>query len=104
MAPFSRLCWLFIATNLISSVYSLNQTVTWGACEFPVPANSTILCGNLTVPLDYTDPLSNDTLRLELAKVPASKAPYRGSILINFGGPGGESRKTLSSAADQLQL
>lgn len=53
------------------------------------------MCGNLEVPLDYTEPSSNATLTLQLARVPASSQPSKGSILFNFGGPGATGRGTL---------
>jgi len=61
--------------------------IQWGPCT---DFNSTvpIQCGNLSVPLDYTNPNSTETLQLQLLKVPATKTPSKGSILFNFGGPG----------------
>ncbi|MBE3048827.1 hypothetical protein IMZ48_41285, partial [Candidatus Bathyarchaeota archaeon] len=53
------------------------------------------------VPLDYTDP-DGDTLSLSLAKVPAAKGPSKGSILMNFGGPGGEAIRTLGKKGPLL--
>ncbi|KAF2165669.1 hypothetical protein M409DRAFT_23959 [Zasmidium cellare ATCC 36951] len=47
-----------------------------------------IQCGTLAVPLDYTDPASNRTLKLVLRKIPAANAPSKGSILLNYVGPG----------------
>jgi hypothetical protein len=60
-------------------------------------------CGALQVPLDYTEPSSNATLHLELAKVPALIQPSRGSILFNFGGPGIPGRRSLGALAGLLQ-
>jgi hypothetical protein len=45
-------------------------------------------CAKLSVPLDYT--VSNsEPLALDLFRVPATEKPVLGSVLINFGGPGG---------------
>ena len=63
------------------------EKIEWAPCtEFknPVP----LQCGNLKVPLDYSNPNSTETLQLQLIKVPATKIPAKGSILFNFGGPG----------------
>lgn len=78
--------------------------IRWGDClDLELGDGSLpVLCGNLTVPLDYTDIGSNKTLRLELVKVPATQGPSKGSILLNFGGPGLSSRQTLVSAGPNL--
>jgi hypothetical protein len=75
----------------------------WGACN-KTEVNSTlpIECGNLSVPLDYTEPNSNATLNLELARVPAAVQPSKGSILFNFGGPGATGRDNLALLAPLL--
>jgi hypothetical protein len=75
--------------------------VQWGSCAF----NSTlpIECSNLTVPLDYSEPESSNTLELNLLKVPAAKQPVKGSILFNFGGPGVGCRLRLTQLAETLQ-
>jgi len=45
-------------------------------------------CANFTVPLDYSNPKSNETLTLTLTKIDAVKQPAKGSVLFNPGGPG----------------
>jgi len=78
----------------------------WGKCEGlsvvdEVPGT---VCGNFSVPLDYTNESSNETIILELAKVPATNPePYLGSILLNFGGPGGAGRQGLLLLGRHLQ-
>ncbi|MFD8980460.1 alpha/beta hydrolase [Streptomyces sp. NPDC059564] len=73
-------------------------SIRWGECpERVVPEG--MRCGTLAVPLDHDDP-AKGTIRVALARIPAS-APGRkplGSLLLNFGGPGG--RGTTSLAAD----
>lgn len=73
-------------------------SVRWGDCpDRPVPEG--MRCGTLAVPLDHDDP-AKGTIRVALARIPAT-APGRrplGSLLLNFGGPGG--RGTASLAAD----
>ncbi|WAZ19419.1 alpha/beta hydrolase [Streptomyces cinnabarinus] len=62
------------------------QKVSWGKCE-GVDAPKDFQCGKVTVPLDYTDPAAG-TLDLALARYRAT-GDSRGSVLLNFGGPGG---------------
>ncbi|MEU0227935.1 alpha/beta hydrolase [Streptomyces sp. NPDC006284] len=64
-----------------------DQKVTWSACEgMDVPKD--LQCGKVTVPLDHDRPEA-ETLDLALARYPATTDHPRGSVLINFGGPGG---------------
>lgn len=75
------------------------KAIKWGDCKFP--AQGHVECGSLGVPLDYTDP-DGEKLGLSLAKVPAANEPSKGSILMNFGGPGNEAIKKLGTAAPLL--
>ncbi|MFK4148823.1 alpha/beta hydrolase [Streptomyces sp. NPDC004065] len=61
------------------------QKVTWAACDIQAPKD--MQCGKVTVPLDYAHPGAG-TLELALARYRAT-GPSRGSVLLNFGGPGG---------------
>ena len=72
---------------------SASSTIQW----FPCTQNGTlpIICGSLTVPLDYTDTSSNATLNLDLVKIEAVKQPKKGTILFNPGGPGEGGRDLL---------
>ena len=51
-------------------------------------------CANLTVPLDYTDP-NSEPLTLNLFRYNATQQPALGSVIINFGGPGGSGAEDL---------
>ncbi|KAK0716379.1 TAP-like protein-domain-containing protein [Lasiosphaeris hirsuta] len=67
--------------------------IQWSPCngrEF----NTTISlqCGTLPVPLDYTQPDPGKSFHLEIVKIPAPVQPSRGSIQLNFGGPGSPTR------------
>lgn len=66
--------------------------IEWGPCPtFPRPPGNLIYsCASLQVPLDYTNKSSNEKLSLDLIKLDAVVKPAKNSILINFGGPGGE--------------
>ncbi|TDC84896.1 alpha/beta hydrolase [Actinomadura sp. 7K507] len=58
-------------------------------------------CATLKVPLDYAEP-SGRTIGIALIKVPATDPRHRiGSLLFNFGGPGGDGIGTLAQAAGQ---
>ncbi|MER5936048.1 alpha/beta hydrolase [Streptomyces sp. NPDC001928] len=62
------------------------QKVTWSKCPGEgLPKD--LQCGKVTVPLDYADPHAG-TLDLALARYRAT-GEKRGSVLLNFGGPGG---------------
>ncbi|MFB4299487.1 alpha/beta hydrolase [Actinomadura sp. NTSP31] len=58
-------------------------------------------CATLKVPLDYADSASG-TIDLALLKIPATDTGRRiGSLLFNFGGPGGDGVDTLAQAASE---
>ncbi|MEU9338336.1 alpha/beta hydrolase [Streptomyces sp. NPDC048290] len=62
------------------------QKVAWGGCEGDgMPRD--LQCGTVTVPLDYARPGAG-TLGLALARYRAT-GDRRGSVVLNFGGPGG---------------
>lgn len=75
------------------------QKIKWGACEdggaglmadpdaIPVAKDKNIQCGKITVPLDYAKP-GRGTVKVAMIRVKSSGEP-RGSLLLNFGGPGG---------------
>ena len=90
------------ATPVALPNHARSERIAWGRCQedtVTAPAQ----CGNLTVPLDYTEPESDKTLQLQLLKVPAIREPKKGSILFNFGGPGLEARLTLFAQGEVLQ-
>jgi pimeloyl-ACP methyl ester carboxylesterase len=62
------------------------QKIKWSACKgYEMPKD--MQCGKVTVPLDYANP-GDGTLDLALARYRAT-GKSRGSVLLNFGGPGG---------------
>ncbi|WP_405886020.1 alpha/beta hydrolase [Streptomyces sp. NBC_01136] len=62
-----------------------HQTIKWAACKGAgMPAD--LQCGKVTVPLDYAHP-AGGTLDVALARYRAT-GKSRGSLLLNFGGPG----------------
>ncbi|MFI9554587.1 alpha/beta hydrolase [Nonomuraea endophytica] len=83
------------------------EKINWGACtdivrpdgQPPAKEDATQQCGKLSVPLDYAKP-DGDKLDIALIRVPATdKANRIGSLLFNFGGPGGSGVDTLAQAA-----
>ncbi|KAL8833591.1 MAG: hypothetical protein Q9170_004174 [Blastenia crenularia] len=80
----------------------LKKTIDW----FPCTQNGSLplTCGTLTVPLDYTDPGCNSTLKLQLTKVSAVKQPKKGSILFNPGGPENGGRELVAGRAAEFQI
>lgn len=86
-----------------------NRGINWQACP-ELNQNITILnqvqgstfdCAHIEVPLDYTDETS-EQLQLDLFKVNATEEPVLGSVLINFGGPGGTGVENLAAVGDQM--
>jgi hypothetical protein len=78
--------------------------IQWKACQ-PGEFNTTlnIQCGTLQVPLDYSQTDSTKTLDLGIVKILASVQPPRGSIQLNFGGPGAPARQSLIDYGGLLQ-
>ncbi len=63
-----------------------DQRIKWSACAGDgLPEG--LQCGKVTVPLDYAKP-ADGTLDLAMARFRAT-GKSRGSVLLNFGGPGG---------------
>lgn len=73
---------------------SPEPTLKWAPCDLDFPKSTAdkiagpIDCATLDVPLDYTDVASEKTLTLQLIKQPATKEPFKGTIIFNPGGPG----------------
>lgn len=94
-----------LAKPLLIPYHDIRSTasrIEWGPCDFQGLGTLPIECGSLSVPLDYRDPSSNKTLNLELLRSRAIKTPSKGSILVNFGGPGYETIHTLDILAAAL--
>ncbi|KAI5863924.1 alpha/beta-hydrolase [Durotheca rogersii] len=76
----------------------------WGPCNTTeVPSQVPVQCSTLEVPLDYTEPGSGETHILDLVRVPAPVQPSKGSIVLNFGGPGGTARDVVGALSMELQ-
>ncbi|WP_415951086.1 alpha/beta hydrolase [Streptomyces sp. KLOTTS4A1] len=77
------------------------QTLEWGDCESGGvgASDSAWKCADLKVPLDYEDP-DGETIDVALVRSQARDDSRRiGSLLFNFGGPGGSGVDILPAAA-----
>ncbi|WP_326658084.1 alpha/beta hydrolase [Streptomyces sp. NBC_00385] len=79
-----------------------SQRLDWKRCEAPEGGSapgSSWRCAKVTVPLDYAKP-DGDTIGIALVRKEARDKDRRlGSMLFNFGGPGGSGVSTLPRAA-----
>ncbi|MFY1679730.1 MULTISPECIES: alpha/beta hydrolase [unclassified Streptomyces] len=73
------------------------QGIDWVECRSPDMPDD-MRCGTVTVPLDYARPGAG-SLKLALARQRAT-GPSRGSLLLNFGGPGGSGVSALAVSSD----
>ncbi len=78
--------------------------VDWGACDLPdlpdVPV--TYQCATYDVPLDHADP-AGPSIELALIRRPADDPDARrGSLFVNFGGPGADAVSSVALVGDSL--
>lgn len=95
---------LFLATHAeATTIHPRGSQLQWGPCT---TLNTTlpVQCTTLKVPLDYTNESSNVTLSLDLIKYPATKGPSKGSILLNFGGPGQDGLQSMLGYAPRQSV
>ncbi|MFB4315609.1 alpha/beta hydrolase [Actinomadura sp. 21ATH] len=89
----------------------IGQRPSWGPCrDLPSPAGSRSRppvpapapeCAVVTVPLDYSEP-DGDTIGLTLIRARATGPGERiGSLVLNFGGPGGSGVDALADSLDR---
>ncbi|MFC8359827.1 alpha/beta hydrolase [Streptomyces griseorubiginosus] len=64
-----------------------HQKINWSKCV-GMEAPRDLQCGKITVPVDYAHPRAG-TLDLALARYESTARHKRGSVVLNFGGPGG---------------
>ncbi|WP_443062598.1 alpha/beta hydrolase [Streptomyces sp. NBC_00390] len=90
-----------------------SQTLEWHPCPAPseaegggtppspLPAGTRWECSFMDAPLDYDDP-EGETIELALIRARARDTTNRiGSLIFNFGGPGGSGVQTLPAAAEE---
>ncbi|MEU3600124.1 alpha/beta fold hydrolase [Streptomyces sp. NPDC006798] len=76
-----------------------SQAEGGGAAPEPPPGGSAWECATVKAPLDYADP-DGETIDLALIRAKATDPAKRiGSLIFNFGGPGGSGVTTLPAAA-----
>ncbi|WP_328773677.1 alpha/beta hydrolase [Streptomyces sp. NBC_00286] len=78
-----------------------DQKIDWAKCEdagMGVPED--LQCGKVTVPLDYAKP-DGETLDIAMARFRAT-GDSRGSVLLNFGGPGASGVSELTAGGDDF--
>ena len=76
------------------------QKIKWSKCV-GMEAPADLQCGKVTVPVDYAKPRAG-TLELALARYRAATKHKRGSVLLNFGGPGGAGVPALAAGGDDF--
>ncbi|CAH0027724.1 unnamed protein product [Clonostachys rhizophaga] len=95
--------FLFIGAS-VASVLPRASTVQWGKCDDGLQASPPAQCGNISVPLDYTSANASATYTLPLLRIPvAANITSRGSIIINFGGPGQPGIPLLAAQAQAIR-
>ena len=110
MRPTSLIHLLFVAASNAATepfrVRNPSTTIKWIKCDPALEkakmSKLPIECANVTAPLDYTSPEYNESIILELIRVPAAKQPSKGTILFNFGGPGDAGRSGMVGQMDKL--
>lgn len=77
--------------------------ISWGKCPVESVPDS-MQCGTIEVPLDYADPAKGTTtVAVAVARMPATEPDRRiGSLLLNFGGPGGPGIEDLANGPGLL--
>lgn len=98
------LCLCVLSTSAAPTLRheDAGRQLQWTPCKidwgfFAADIHVELDCATLNVPLDHTNLTSNKMLPLQLAKVNATKAPFLGSIILNFGGPGESGIQDLAS-------
>ncbi|KUL23887.1 alpha/beta hydrolase [Streptomyces regalis] len=78
-----------------------SQAQGGGGSPSPLPDDGTWQCATMKAPRDWDDP-KGDTIDIELIRVRTSSEENRriGSLIFNFGGPGGSGVTSLPSFAD----
>lgn len=100
----SLLCVITLAACAAEPPQPVRSTIAWAACTDlaapdgkPVPADPSVECGKLAVPLDHAKP-AGEKIDLALIRIKAS-GERKGSLVFNFGGPGGGGVDTMALAS-----
>jgi pimeloyl-ACP methyl ester carboxylesterase len=78
-------------------------TLTWAPCgTTPAGTAAGVECATADLPMDYDDPAAG-RVQIAVSRVPATDPAARvGSLVLNFGGPGGATNEVLQALGDQL--
>lgn len=81
------------------------ETIEWAPCgDLGLNETVELSCGSLTVPQDYAEPESGETIDLQIFKIPAPNQPSKGSVFMNFGGPGASGIADMAAAGNLLTM
>lgn len=81
-------------------------TIAWGDCQADggAPDSLTVECGTVTVPQDWNTPDDGRTFDIAVMRIRSDNQRDRiGSVVVNFGGPGGSGLEYLPQFAPRLQ-
>jgi hypothetical protein len=77
------------------------SSISWTPCSTGKNTTSSLQCADFKVPRDYTNASSDETITLNLARLPAKTQPSKGSVFLNTGGPGIPQREGLIGAGGE---
>ncbi|MFD5320518.1 alpha/beta hydrolase [Streptomyces sp. NPDC127098] len=84
------------------------QRLEWGGCPAPTPLQGSgdapgaeWQCATLTVPLDHEAPGNGETIGVAVIRKPATGGERLGSLVFNFGGPGGSGVAALPRSGER---
>ncbi|KAM0438633.1 hypothetical protein ACHAPT_001386 [Fusarium lateritium] len=106
-------CWLIAPVYLLglsqakpvdTHLSARGNKIEWKDCVLNKTQIIPTQCGRLKVPLDYSDSDSTKEVALDLTKIEALKKPSKGTILVNFGGPGAPGREEFGSDTALIML
>ncbi|KZO96037.1 alpha/beta-hydrolase [Calocera viscosa TUFC12733] len=98
--------WIFQSLPTLFQSMSLSTNgpnqIAWSPCA----DISEFECAFLRVPMDYTDPLPNETVSLALRRLPATApvAERLGTLFVNPGGPGGSGTEYIAETGMDLSI
>lgn len=85
------------------------QKIKWAACEGETEALAEatghakdVRCGKVRVPIDYADPRGGDVEVAMIRMKSSASGEPRGSLLLNFGGPGGPGVSALAGSQKEF--
>ena len=94
IAPLVSLVSALSHEDAVNSLHHVREdsAIEWSKCTLFRDLEGD--CGRMMVPLDYTDQESPG-LEIQILRIAATKRPRKGSIFLNFGGPGASGHQNL---------